>query len=244
MSKIEALRQHVMRLYREHLADGMIPTSIRFLFYELVQLGLVLKQASGVLKPGAKGQRRPDQDVIDAITSLRESGQIPWSAIVDETRSIDDFTGWSTIAAGLDAYMNVLRLDRWDDAAPLILTESRSLAGVLRELIRDYGALIAPTNGQTAGFLHNDVAPKLNDGMRVLYLGDYDLAGNDIENNTRSVLERYCSLDWERQALTADQVRHYHLTQRRRHPRSGRNRSPVSTADRRDRPQSARLAVA
>jgi hypothetical protein len=32
MSKIEILRQHVMRLYRDHLATGMLPTSIRLLF--------------------------------------------------------------------------------------------------------------------------------------------------------------------------------------------------------------------
>lgn len=79
MSKIEALRQHVLRLYREHLEAGMLPTSIQFLFYELVALSIVSKQASGVLKPGAVGQRRADQDVIDAITSLRESGQTPWT---------------------------------------------------------------------------------------------------------------------------------------------------------------------
>ena len=53
MSKIEILRQHVMRLYNEHLAAGMLPTSIRFLFYELVALSIISKQASGVLKPGA-----------------------------------------------------------------------------------------------------------------------------------------------------------------------------------------------
>ena len=92
VSKIEALRQHVMRLYREHLAAGMLPTSIRFLFYELVALSIVAKQASGVLRPGAVSQRRTDQDVIDAITDLRESGEIPWDAIVDETRSINDYT--------------------------------------------------------------------------------------------------------------------------------------------------------
>jgi hypothetical protein len=159
MSKIEALRQHVMRLYREHLAAGMLPTSIRFLFYELVALEIVQKQASGVLKPGAVGQRRPDQDVIDAITSLRESGQIPWDAIVDETRSIDDYTGWSTIVGGVNAYLNTLELDPWAGAAPLILTESRSLAGVLRALMREYRVMVAPTNGQTNGFLRNDVAP-------------------------------------------------------------------------------------
>ena len=46
---------------------------------------------------------------------------------------------------------------------------------------------IAATNGQVGGFLHTDVAPVLNDSARVLYLGDFDLAGNDIEANTRRV---------------------------------------------------------
>jgi hypothetical protein len=72
--------------------------------------------------------------------------------------------------------------------------------------------MIAPTNGQCAGFLHNEVAPRLKDEARVLYLGDYDLAGGDIEDNTRSVLEGYRDLDWERLALTGDQVREHNLT--------------------------------
>lgn len=113
VSKIEALRQHVLRLYREHLAAGMLPTSIRFLFYELVALKIILKQATGVLKPGAVGQRRPDQDVIDAITSLRESSLIPWAAIVDETRSLDDYSGFRSIAEGVNAYLNAIELDPW-----------------------------------------------------------------------------------------------------------------------------------
>jgi hypothetical protein len=46
----------------------------------------------------------------------------------------------------------------------------------------------------------------------VLYLGDFDLAGGDIEDNTRRVLERYHALDWERLALTAEQVRDHRLT--------------------------------
>jgi hypothetical protein len=209
MSKIENLRRQVMRLYEQHLAAAMIPTSIRFLFYELVALKIIEKQASGVLRPGAVGQRRPDQDVIDAITDLRESGSIPWNAIVDETRSLDDYTGWPTVAEGLGAYLNVIELDPWRGAAPLILTESRSLAGVLRALMREYRVKIAPTNGQTNGFLRNDVAPKIRAATPVLYLGDWDFSGGHIEANTRRVLEQVCGrdLDWERLALTEAQVR-------------------------------------
>ena len=70
---------------------------------------------------------------------------------------------------------------------------------------------IAATNGQVGGFLHTDVAPALSDRARVLYLGDFDLAGNDIEANTRRVLERYRDSRWERLALTQEQVALYSL---------------------------------
>jgi hypothetical protein len=208
LSKIEFLRRHVMALSRQHLDAGMLPTSIRFLFYEWVALTIISKQASGVLKPGAVGQRRPDQDVIDAITSLRESGDMRWDDIVDETPSLDDYTGWPTIAAGVNAHLDTMRLDPWGGAAPLILTESRSLAGVLRALMREYRVMIAATNGQSKGFLGNVVAPMIVAETTVLYLGDWDFSGGHIEANTRRVLELVCgrALAWERLALTEDQV--------------------------------------
>ena len=203
-----------MRLYREHRADGMLPTSNRFLVYELIYQEIIAKKPSGILKPGAKMQRRTDQEVIDQLTVLRERGEISWDAIVDETRSLDGFIGFKSVAEGLAGYLEVIRLDPWNGDPPLTLTESRSLAGVLRGLIRNYAAMIAATNGQAAGFLHNVVAPALHDDQRVLYLGDYDLAGGDIEANTRRVLERKTgfNLKWERLALTADQVREHGLT--------------------------------
>jgi hypothetical protein len=206
----------------------MLPTNGQFLWYELVQLGVVSKQASGALKPGAKGQRRPNQDLNDALTSLRERGEIPWDWIVDETRSLDDFTGYTSVADGVDAFMNVIRLDRWNDDAPLILTESRSLAGVLRALTRDYGAKIAPTNGQCAGFLHTKVVPHLRDGTRVLYLGDYDLSGNQIEANTWRVLEREVggSLQWNRLALTQEQITQHDLPVITKHDRRYKDGRP------------------
>jgi hypothetical protein len=93
------------------------------------------------------------------------------------------------------------------------LTESRSLGGVLRGQVRDYRGRIAPTNGQVGGFLHTDVGPYLKPGDRVGYLGDLDLAGGDIEANTRRVLEEIVGgeLDWKRLALTREQVTQYRL---------------------------------
>jgi hypothetical protein len=66
MSKIGALRDLLFDLLAEHERDGTIPTNARFLYYELVQRGELSKER--------KGARRPDQDLHDALTDLREEG--------------------------------------------------------------------------------------------------------------------------------------------------------------------------
>ena len=82
-------------------------------------------------------------------------------------------------------------------------------------------------------FLRTDLLPVLRAGDRVLYLGDYDLAGGQIEENTRRVLERECgTLEWERLALTEEQVREHDLPRIIKHDRrykDGRPHEAVET---------------
>jgi hypothetical protein len=205
MSKIGALRDLLVNLLQEHERDGALPTSARFLFYELVQRGQLSKHATGA--------RRPDQDLHDALTDIREDGRIPWDWIVDETRSLEDYTGYKTVQDGILTQLDHINLDPWRSRAPMILTESRSLAGVLRVITREYRCRIASTNGQCGGFLRTDIAPMLRPNDQVLYFGDLDLSGGQIEENTRRVLEQVISglLQWERVALTEQQVRDHNL---------------------------------
>jgi hypothetical protein len=69
--------------------------------------------------------------------------------------------------------------------------------------------------------LHTDIAPLLRPYHKILYLGDLDLAGDQIEANTRRVLERASGyeLDWERLALTPEQVAQYNLPAIEKHDR-------------------------
>jgi hypothetical protein len=69
---------------------------------------------------------------------------------------------------------------------------------------------------------------------QVLYLGDFDLSGNQIESNTRRVLEREIGdkLDWKRVALTAEQVEEHDLPvirKRDRRYKDGRPHEAVET---------------
>ena len=209
-TKAGRLQRACLRLLAEHRRDGAIPTSNRFLFYELLGRRIIPKdyrKADGTKKP-----RTPAQDVSDALTHLREVGPVPWSWIVDETRTLYE---WDYAATVPEYALNDLpsaRIDLWQGTPPsLILCESRSLAGVLRNIAHDYLCPIAATNGQSGGFLHTEVGPLVEGGRRVLYLGDLDLSGTQIEENTRKVLEGYGDLEWERLAITDVQVREKEL---------------------------------
>lgn len=199
------LRNALMKLIEEHRQDGAMPTNNRFLFYELVQLRIVSKAGK------TKG-RRSDQDVSAALTDLRESGHVEWDEIIDEMRRFSSYAGTEDIVEEWLDYLGTMYLDPWNGKVPVIITESRSLAGVLRSLAAEYRVCITTSGGMCNGFLRTKVAPQLDAGDIIGYLGDYDLAGNDIENNTRGILEEVVGpLNWTRLALTAEQVRRYRL---------------------------------
>jgi hypothetical protein len=208
------MQRAVLDLLREHQAQGDdgLPTSSRFLFYELVQRKVISKKPKGEGKAKIR-EARPDIPLQEALTYLRKHGIIPWDWITDETRSLSDFTGWSSITEWATTMIEQADLDPWKGHPPLILTESRSLAGVLDRLAQQYRIKLSATNGQAGGFLHTDVGPQLSAGSRVLYAGDWDWQGHQIENNTRTVLEQIVGgdLDWNRIALTEDQVDEYDL---------------------------------
>ena len=90
----------------------------------------------------------------------------------------------------------------------MILCESKATATALREMVGAYVCPIAGIKGQSAGFLRTVVAPELarwNPHVTtVIYLGDLDRSGHDIEENAHRVLERDVgsTLNWQRFAMT------------------------------------------
>jgi hypothetical protein len=211
-TRIGRMRRALYDRWRQHQAEGMLPTSARFFYYELVALGVISKTTEA-RSDGKKG-RRSDQDMIDALTDLRKTAIIPWADIVDETRELMEWEVFDSIADAMREKWKTARLNLWEShRPPMILCESRSLRGVLEPLASEYQCPIASTNGQVAGFLHTTIGPALAPGDTVLYFGDADLAGNHIEANTRKVLEEIVGgpLNWERVAITEEQIKQFKL---------------------------------
>jgi hypothetical protein len=210
---IGRLRQSVLDLIREHEERGELPTSARFLFYELEQRGAIMKKRDGVNpRTGRPYVRLPVTNVIDALTDLRAEGLVPWDWISDETRDVTEPPFAATIADYVRDRVDIARIDLWaGEPPPLILCESRAVAGALNGLAWDYLIPIAATAGMVGGFLVTKVAPLLASNERhVLYAGDWEIgaAGDFIETSARRYLEEHADrpIDWTRVALTGEQV--------------------------------------
>jgi transcriptional regulator with XRE-family HTH domain len=169
-----------------------------------IDTALVSRIERGLAKP------RPTTVVRLALLRLRECGVVPWSWIVDETRAVDAWMSAPTVAEYARAMLEQARIDTWRAGAAAPGGEpfpGRRAPGLGR---RDLVPLAA-TNGQVGGFLRTDVAPLLSYGRRVLYLGDHDWQGHQIEATTKRVLSQYAELRWERLALLPEHVRNYGL---------------------------------
>jgi len=211
MTKKARTERVVLDLLNEHAAEGALPTTIRFLFYELEQRGQACKPDPSDTR---KNRRRSvgwppgSQDITDAVTRLRSGGRIPWTSIADTERSLARWAFAGTVAGYLKDRLAEATINPWGhDLPPLILTESKGMAEVLEATVSAYACPIAGTKGQSAGFLRTVVAPLLADARRVLYLGDHDRSGHDIEANTRCTLEAEAGvLDWTRIGMTEVQT--------------------------------------
>ena len=200
------LQRIALDYLHEKEAAGEIPTSIRFVFYELEQRGLQSKAQTS--------KRKPAQNLTDAITVLRDVGLIPWDWIVDNSRHCHNWECAWSVADYVATQVDYARIDPWTyTKRPVVISEAKTVGGVLaRGLAPRYVVAVASTTGQCRGFLETEVARLLSDAFtRVLYLGDADDAGDDIEENTRRVLERatdraFDADTWARLAITDDQA--------------------------------------
>lgn len=205
------------RLALEHLLDhergGELPTTGRFVFYEVAQRGDARKPSPDDARPNTRrsiGWPPGSQDLTDALTHLRDVGLIPWGWLVDTERSVAVFAHAPTVAGYLRDRLAEATINPWGGPPPLILCEDRGTAEVLHAVAGEFACPIAGTKGHANGFLRTAIAPLLEGTDRaVLYLGDLDRSGGDIEANSLRVLEDAApdwSGDWQRIALTAEQV--------------------------------------
>lgn len=164
------------------------------------------------------------------LVEARETGQVPWDAMEDRTRSISgtpslndisdpEDSSWSTInyvenSSGIVA-------DKWlyQEWYVEVWLEKQALEGVFEDVTLGMEVVLMPGRGYSSATFLKDAAERMQNAsmedkkLAVLYFGDYDPSGMDIERYVEEKMAAHgVDLDhFSRIALTLDQIQEHEL---------------------------------
>ena len=203
---MDALRRRLVEIAMESR-----PCSVRQVFYAAVSEGLVEK---------AEGEYR--NTVSRLLAEARESGTLSWSVIADHTRSVYQKAAWDGLRDVITAVHQQYRRSIWSSQPRRVevWTEARTLMGALRPVSDEWGVPLFPCGGYPSRTFVHDAAEDIGlagKATTVLYLGDWDPSGKDIERSVIEGLRRYApdaDITLHRLAVTPGQVAHLGLPER------------------------------
>lgn len=191
-------RQALVNLAEEH---G--PCSVRHLFYRATVEGVpgITKDDSGYSK------------VQRLVLELRRDGLIDYNLVVDGTRWMRKPATYDSVEDALLATAILYRRNLWVDS-PFrveVWAESDSIASTIYPVTEEWDVPLMVTRGQsseTFAYSAADAWQATTQAPVVLYIGDHDPAGLDIEEALRGKLEGFHGgpVDWERIGVTWDQA--------------------------------------
>lgn len=197
-AEMEARYSSLVALAHEH---G--PCSVRHIYYRAVVDQIVTKDDSGYNK------------VQRAVLHLRREGSIPYWLITDNTRYRISPDVWTGPEAALRHVADSYRRDLWaSDVRVEVWVESDSIAGTIQQVTQQWAVPLFVCRGQVSeSFAHSAVEEWHHDPDQhrvVLYIGDHDPAGLEIEVNLVEKIRRFneskVSFDFTRVAVTWDQI--------------------------------------
>ena len=119
------------------VAEADRPVSIRHIFYRMVTQNLVDKSARGY------------QQLQKATVDMRDTKALPYAWIEDSSRHAYWNTGYAGLGNFAEAAALLYRRDYWGSTGTIVEVwcESRSLAGVLGGVCREYVVPLFPSSG-------------------------------------------------------------------------------------------------
>jgi hypothetical protein len=187
------------------------PQTVRQVFYALTVRGAI-----------AKAEIEYHRTVIRLLTEMRESGQIEFGSIADNTRWQRKPSSFTGIKSCLETTANNYRRDLWT-AMPVyveIWCEKDALAGVLIEETKIFDVPLMVARGYSSiSFLHSAAMAIKARGKpaHIFHFGDLDPSGVDAARDIEAKLRRYApdaEIHFERPAVTRAQVEEWDLPTR------------------------------
>jgi hypothetical protein len=212
-------------IFKEFAARGVVPT-LRTIYYALVS-----KEIIPNTKSAYKG-------LSSAFVDARKDGIVNWAWLADEARDIekaDDF-GWSgysgedvaniRVKSTIDALRRALGgelnydLERWTDQNFYVEVwiEKAALRATFQDWLGKYKVALVPSRGYSSWTFLKAAADRIasdSNGreVKIVYFGDFDPSGVDIERFIRESLRGFFAIDVEvrRFGVTKEQIAEYNL---------------------------------
>ena len=187
------------------------PQTVRQVFYALTVRGLI-----------SKVEKEYHRTVIRLLVDMRESGEIPFDWLADNTRWMRKPTSFVGLNASLKTWQENYRRDLWA-AMPVyveIWCEKDALAGVILEETTPYDVPLMVARGYASiSFLHSaaETIEAKQKPAYIYHLGDLDPSGVDAARDIEAKLRRYApeaEIHFERIAVTREQVKEWDLPTR------------------------------
>jgi hypothetical protein len=161
------------------------PMTVRQLFYRLVSIELI------------RNEQRAYKRVIDHVGQARERGEIPWEWIADRSRPVYSHSGWDGLAEYGETVAEAYRRDFWSQQPKcvFILAEKDTITGSIEPVAKKWGVTIYTLRGFASKTRAHDIGVACSDALRdkkevtILYLGDWDPSGVDIQRDVGKRIE-------------------------------------------------------
>lgn len=202
----QALLERVNRVLSHYSALGYKMT-LRQLYYQLVARDVI---------PNTK---RDYDRLGDLLSDARMGGYVDWNAIEDRGRIPKKHSEWENLEEIMASVRRSFRLPRWRHQPNYVelWSEKDALASVLQPITEHFHVPMiinkgySSTSAMYAGYKRFDEALDYGKNAVVLYLGDHDPSGLDMDRDIRNRLTEFGLSDIEvrRIGLTQEQIRRF-----------------------------------
>ncbi len=153
------------------ILEEIQPASVRAVCYQLFNAKLIASMAKG-----------ETNRVSTQLRDARETGVIPWSWIVDETREPERIAAWENPIEYCETVKRSYRRDRWQDQPCRIevWSEKGTIRGTLAPVLARYGVTFRVMHGYGSATSVYQVACESvgeDKPLMAFYLGDWDPSG-------------------------------------------------------------------
>lgn len=190
------------------------PVTVRGVFYRVVSMGALEKTDAAYKR------------LCQRLKNLRETHEIPYSDIIDGTRSLYRTTSYGSAQEALDNTARTYRQQLWSeqDDSVIFVSEKDAISGIVSPITRAWQVEFLVVRGYSSLSANYDTADEINDrldagkNVYVYQLGDHDASGVDawraFEDSVGDMLydqfliddddaERVC---FQRIAVTEEQI--------------------------------------